>query len=303
MSLDANDLILFAQVIDAGSFSRAAERTGLPKSTLSRRITQLETRLGERLLTRSTRRLAITEFGERILEHARRLLEETEAASAMALHRQGVPRGVLRVSMPPDFVELDLTPFLLQFAASYPEVRLELDLSPRRVDLLAERFDLAVRIASRLPDDSTLVARKLCELQNGLYASPAYLARYGTPQQPQDLLKHIGLGLIGGNGDALPWRLTRGTENWEGMPDGPLAANSPRLQRELAGHGMGIVGIDSRFAQHWVEQGLLQRVLPEWALPSVTIWCVTPGRRLLPARTSAFIEMLRGALAKGVGAG
>jgi len=299
MSLDANDLILFAQVIDAGSFSRAAERTGLPKSTLSRRITQLETRLGERLLTRSTRRLAITEFGERILEHARRLLEETEAASAMALHRQGVPRGVLRVSMPPDFVELDLTPFLLQFAASYPEVRLELDLSPRRVDLLAERFDLAVRIASRLHDDSTLVARKLCELQNGLYASPAYLARYGTPQQPPDLLKHIGLGLIGGNGDALPWRLSRGAENWEGMPDGPLAANSPRLQRELAGHGMGIVGIDSRFAQTWVDQGLLQRVLPDWSLPTVTIWCVTPGRRLLPARTSAFIEMLRGALVKG----
>ncbi len=299
MSLDANDLILFAQVMETGSFSRAAERTGLPKSTLSRRITTLETKLGERLLTRSTRRLAITEFGERILEHARRLLEETEAASAMALHRQGVPRGVLRVSMPPDFVELDLTPFLLQFAASYPEVRLELDLSPRRVDLLAERFDLAVRVASRLPDDSTLVARKLCELENGLYASPAYLARYGVPEKPQDLLEHVGLRLIGGNGEALPWRLSRGAEHWEGMPDGPLAANSPRLQRDLARHGMGIVGIDDRFAQHWVEQGLLERVLPEWALPTVTIWCVTPGRRLLPARTTAFIDMLRAALAKG----
>ncbi len=299
MSLDANDLILFAQVMETGSFSRAAERTGLPKSTLSRRITTLETKLGERLLTRSTRRLAITEFGERILEHARRLLEETEAASAMALHRQGVPRGVLRVSMPPDFVELDLTPFLLQFAASYPEVRLELDLSPRRVDLLAERFDLAVRVASRLPDDSTLVARKLCELENGLYASPAYLARYGIPEQPQDLLEHVGLRLIGGNGDALPWRLAHGAEQWEGMPDGPLAANSPRLQRDLARHGMGIVGIDDRFAQHWVEQGLLKRVLPDWALPTVTIWCVTPGRRLLPARTTAFIEMLRAALGKG----
>ena len=299
MSLDANDLILFAQVMETGSFSRAAERTGLPKSTLSRRITTLETKLGERLLTRSTRRLAITEFGERILEHARRLLEETEAASAMALHRQGVPRGVLRVSMPPDFVELDLTPFLLQFAASYPEVRLELDLSPRRVDLLAERFDLAVRVASRLPDDSTLVARKLCELENGLYASPAYLARYGVPEKPQDLLEHIGLRLIGGNGDALPWRLSRGAEHWEGMPDGPLAANSPRLQRDLARHGMGIVGIDDRFAQHWVEQGLLKRVLPDWALPTVTIWCVTPGRRLLPARTTAFIDMLRVALGKG----
>ena len=299
MGLDANDLILFAQVMETGSFSRAAERTGLPKSTLSRRITTLETKLGERLLTRSTRRLAITEFGERILEHARRLLEETEAASAMALHRQGVPRGVLRVSMPPDFVELDLTPFLLQFAASYPEVRLELDLSPRRVDLLAERFDLAVRVASRLPDDTTLVARKLCELENGLYASPAYLARYGVPEKPQELLEHVGLRLIGGNGDALPWRLSRGAEQWEGMPDGPLAANSPRLQRDLARHGMGIVGIDDRFAQNWVEQGLLKRVLPEWTLPTVTIWCVTPGRRLLPARTTAFIEMLRAALATG----
>ncbi|WP_428825477.1 LysR substrate-binding domain-containing protein [Azonexus sp. IMCC34842] len=299
MSLDANDLILFARVIETGSFSRAAERTGLPKSTLSRRITGLETKLGERLLTRSTRRLAITEFGERILDHAKRLLEETEAASAMALHRQDTPRGVLRVSLPPDFGELDLTPMLLQFAADYPEVRLELDLSPRRVDLLAERFDLAVRAATRLPDDATLVARKLCDLQNGLYASPAYLARYGVPATPGALLDHVGLRLIGGNGEAVPWRLSCGTEHWEGLPNGPLAANSPGLQRDLAAHGMGIVGLADRFVVKWVEQGLLKRVLPEWALPTVTIWCVTPGRRLLPARTLAFMDMLRSALAKG----
>ncbi|MFZ4538454.1 LysR family transcriptional regulator [Propionivibrio sp.] len=108
MSLDANDLILFARIMEAGSFSRAAERTGLPKSTLSRRITLLETKLGERLLKRSTRRLAITEFGERILDHAKRLLDETEAATAMALHQQEIPRGILRVSLPPDFVERGL---------------------------------------------------------------------------------------------------------------------------------------------------------------------------------------------------
>ena len=299
MSLDANDLILFAHIMDAGSFSKAAERTGLPKSTLSRRITALESKLGERLLTRSTRRLAITEFGERILDHARRLLEETEAASAMALHRQGTPRGVLRVSMPPDFRELDLTPLLLQYAASYPEVRLELDLSPRRVDLLAERFDLAVRAASRLPDDGTLVARKLCDMPNGLYASPAYLKRYGMPASPPELLDHVGLRLIGGNGEPLPWRLSRGEETWEGLPNGPLAVNSPSLQRDLAAHGMGIVALDQRFAAKMLEQGLLQRVLPDWCLPTVTLWCVTPGRRLIPARTTAFIEMLRNALARG----
>ncbi len=299
MNLDANDLILFAHLMESGSFSRAAERTGLPKSTLSRRITLLETRLGERLLTRSTRRLAITEFGERILDHARRLLEETEAASAMALHRQETPRGLLRVSMPPDFVELDLTPFLLQFATSYPEVRLELDLSPRRVDLVAERFDLALRVAGRLPDDSTLVARQLSQLHNGLYASPAYLARYGAPSEPAELLGHIGLRLISSNGEAMPWRLSRAAEHWEGLPDGPLAANSPSLQRNLAIHGMGIAGLDDRFASQAIERGLLKRVLPDWQLPGVTIWCVTPGRRLLPARTLAFIEMLKSALNSG----
>lgn len=296
MSLDANDLILFAHIVDAGSFSRAAEQTGLPKSTLSRRITGLETKFGERLLTRSTRRLTLTEFGERILEHARRLQEEAEAAEAMALHRQGTPRGTLRVSLPPDFVELDLTSLLLQFAATYPEVRMQLDLSPRRVDLLAERFDLAVRAASRLPDDATLVARKLSEMQIGLYASPAYLARYGVPANPDELPRHVCLGLISGVGESQPWRLARGKEAREIVPNGPLAANSPGLQRDLAAHGLGIVGLADRFAAQWVDKGLLKRVLPDWTLPAVTLWCVTPGRRLLPARTLAFIEMLKGAL-------
>lgn len=306
MSLDANDLILFARIIDAGSFSRAAEQTGLPKSTLSRRITQLEARLGERLLTRSTRRLAITEFGERILEHARRLLEETEAATAMALYRQGKPRGTLRVAMPPDFGELDLTQFLLQFAATYPEVSLELDLSPRRVDLLAERFDLAIRAAAQLPDDSTLVARQLFRQSSQLYASPAYLARYGTPAAPAELMQHVCLRLISGNGETLPWKLTRGNETWEGVPGGPLAANSLGLQRNLAAHGMGIVALSEIFAREWVAKGLLLPVLPDWQLPSITIWCVTPGRRLQPARTTVFIDMLRKVLvdkAEGVTGG
>lgn len=296
MSLDANDLILFAHVIDSGSFARAAERCGLPKSTLSRRITALETKLGERLLQRSTRRLSITEFGERILEHAKRLLEESEAASAIAEHRQDTPQGLLRVSLPPDFVELDLSGLLLQYAASYPAVRVEVDLSPRRVDLLAERFDLAVRAASRLPDDNALVARQLCTLPNALYASPAYLQRFGTPATPAELTGHACLPLIGGNGDTLPWRLSNGQDSWEGTPRGPLAANSPRLQRDLAAHGLGIVGLDERFAAQALAQGLLQRVLPAWQLPTVTIWCVTPGRRLLPTRTTAFIELLRGTL-------
>ena len=297
MNLDANDLILFAQLIDAGSFSRAAERAGLPKSTLSRRITALEARLGERLVNRSTRRLAITEFGERILDHAKRLQDETEATIAMAQHRQEAPRGKLRVSLPPDFAESYLTGFLLQFAAKYPEISLELDISPRRVDIIAERFDLAVRIARQLPDDTTLVARQLSVLRHALYASPAYLARYGTPVTSADLPGHVCLRLITSSGEAMPWRLSRGNEHWEWLPNGPLAANSLGLQRTLAEHGLGIVALADLFAMPSIERGLLQAVLPEWSLPVMTVWCVTPGRRLLPARTRVFVEMLQAALA------
>jgi len=296
LNLDANDLVLFARIMEAGSFSKAAERVGLPKSTLSRRITALEATLGERLLTRSTRRLTITEFGEGILDHARRLLEETEATAALALHRQATPQGVLRVSMPPDFGELDLAPALIDFAAHYPAVRLELDLSPRRVDLVAERFDLAVRVASQLPDDSTLVARRLTQFRTNLYASPAYIARHGAPQTPAELLDHTCLRLITSSGESQPWRLSRGNERWEGLPSGPLAANSVSMQRTLATHGMGVVGLTDRFVKSYVDSGRLQRVLPDWELPCVTVWCVTPGRRLLPTRTQAFIDMLNRAL-------
>lgn len=297
MEIAADDLILFARVVDAGSFSQAAERCGLPKSTVSRRISALERRLGERLLTRTTRQFAITEFGERMLDHARRLLEEAEAASALAQHRQATPQGSLRVSLPPDFLqELELVPFLLAFATRYPEVKVEMDLSPRRVDLIAERFDLAVRVAARLPDDATLVARRLLEMRHGLYASPAYLARFGRPLAPADLVAHTGLKLITSSGEAQAWQLSRGDERWVGAPAGPIAVNSVGLQRELAAHGLGLVGLSERYAAAFVQKGLLERVLPEWCLPTMTVWAVTPGRRLQPTRVTAFIEMLRQAL-------
>lgn len=294
MNLDADDLVLFARVAEAGSFSRASERCGLPKATVSRRIGALEAKLGERLMTRTTRQLAITEFGERILEHARRLLEETEAASALAQHRQATPQGTLRVSLPPGFLdELELVPFLLEFAERHPDVRLELDISPRRVDVIAERFDVAVRVAPRLPDDATLVARRLIDLEQGLFASPAYLARAGRPSSPAQLLAgHAALRLVSSDGEPHPWRLARGGERWEGLPDGPIAANSIGLMSTLARHGMGIAGLSARYAASLVAQGLLERVLPEWCLPTMTVWCVTPGRRLLPRRTSVFAAML-----------
>ena len=140
---EPNDLLIFARVAEVGSFSRAADRLGLPKSTVSRRIALLEERLGERLMLRTTRRLTLTDFGEQLLEHARQVAVEVDAARALAEHRQARPSGRLRVSMPSDFANLLLADMVAAFIALHPEVTLELDLSPRRVDLLGESFDIA----------------------------------------------------------------------------------------------------------------------------------------------------------------
>ncbi len=298
LALHADDLILFARIVDAGSFKRASELTGFPKATLSRRVSRLESALGERLIQRSTRYMAVTDLGERMLEHARRLSEESEAAAALALNRQAEPQGTLRVSLPPEFLELPVVDVVSRFVQRYPDVRLELDLSTRRVDLVAERFDVAVRAAAHLPDDGTLVARRITTQQSGLYASGDYLRRQGAPATPAALLDHVGLALTV-RGEPQPWRLSCNGEHWEGLPRRTLAANSLGLQQELALRGLGIVELGHRFARGAIERGELLRVLPDWHAPPVTIWCVTAGRRLLPKRSEAFIEVLRAALADG----
>lgn len=289
--LSADDLILFALVVSKGSFTLAAEHAALPKSTVSRRISDLENLLGERLLTRTTRKLTITEFGEHILEHAARLTEETEAAKSLALHRQATPQGRLRVSLPSDFREMSIDVVIKRFRQEYPQVKLDLDLSARRVDLVAERFDLAIRVASELPDDNTLVARRIVPLHNGLYASPGYLRRHGTPVVPDDLISHTGLVLITSGGEHQTWDLCRREERWRGIPATTLSSNSLGLQQALAVEDLGIVAISDRFAKPWVEQGKLVRILPDWALPEQVVWCVMPGRHLLPRRTRVFIDL------------
>lgn len=294
-AVEAGDLLLFARVVHAGSFSRAAERTGLPKSTVSRRIAALETVLGERLLLRTTRRLALTELGERLLDHARRVAEEVDAAAALAQHRQARPSGRLRVSMPSDFANVFLVDFMAAFAALHPEISLEIDLSPRRVDLLGENFDLALRMGA-LQDDATLAARRIGIFPSGLYAAPDYIAERGMPRVPDDLLQHDGLLLLGRTGDAQPWTLRRGDERWEGLPPGRLTANSPELLIRLAGTGSGIAAVSDYFATAALRRGELVRVLPDWCPPPTTAWAVFPGRRLMPAKTRAFLDMLATAL-------
>lgn len=291
MGVEANDLALFARVVDEGSFSRAGEALKLPKSTVSRRVAALEAELGERLLLRTTRKLALTDFGHTVLEHARQVSAEVEAATSLAHHRQAEPSGRLRVSMPSDFATTVLSKLLADFIARYPAISLELDLSPRRVDLIGENFDVALRMGA-LSDDATLAARRVANMSWGLYASPEYLRRRGTPRTPADLMNHDALLLLSRQREPIGWRLTRGDESWEGTPPARSIANSPEVLARLAAEGAGITGVIDHTAEAMVASGDLMPVLVDWYLPPSPAWAVFPGRRLMPARTRVFLEAL-----------
>lgn len=291
MDVEPNDLLLFARIVESGSFSQAAQRVDLPKSTVSRRISLLEARLGERLLQRTTRKLTLTEFGASLLEHARKVVEEVEAAGALVQHRQLAPSGRLRISMPGDFANLGMTEVMSRFLEKHPAITLELDLSPRRVDLVGENFDIAIRMGD-LPDDASLNARRVALEKIALYAAPSYIARRGLPEHPDDLAKHDLLCLLSRGGGPQSWVLTRGKTTWQRELPARLTANSPDLLARIACAGAGIAASSDLFAEGHLQKGELVRVLPEWDLPQVTGWAVFPGRRLMPAKTRAFLDMM-----------
>jgi DNA-binding transcriptional LysR family regulator len=292
MNIEANDLLLFARVADEGSFSRAAARLGLPKSTVSRRLAALEAQLGERLLLRTTRKLALTDFGRSVLEHAHQVVAEVDAATEFAQNRQGKPSGRLRVSMPGDFATVVMGTLLAEFIAKYPAISLEVDLSPRRVDLIGENFDVAIRMGD-LPDDASLAARRLAVFSSSLYAAPHYLARHGTPSEPEALMEHDALLLLMRNGEPMPWVLSRGDQRWEGIPPARATANSPELLIRLARLATGITIVSDHFVEPYIRSGELAPVLADWSLPPTPAWAVFPGRRLMPARTRAFLDAMQ----------
>lgn len=290
-TISADDYILFATIVERESLVRAAEHLGMPKATVSRRLANLEAALGQRLLLRTTRRLTLTEFGQELLDHCRRVAEEVAITRDFVRSQETQPHGRLRISMPDDYARHSIARALATFIEAYPEIQIELDLSPRPVDLIGERFDLAIRMGA-LENDATLVARKIGEQHFGLYASPIYLALHRPPGQPDDLLRHVSVRLLAANGRAIQWTLLRGKARWEGIAPGRLALNSPGVIQQLLLEGAGIGALPDQFAQEDVRLKRLVRVLPEWCLPSVPVWAVMPMRRYLPAKTRAFLAHL-----------
>lgn len=290
-SIDPNDLLVFAHVVEAGSLTRAAEHLGLPKSTVSRRLAHLEERLGERLLLRTTRKLTLTDFGHGMIGHARQVAAEVDAAHALAEHRRSRPTGRLRISMPEDFAMVILHDVLTRYMALYPEVALDIDLSPRRVDLVGENFDLALRFGE-LPDDATLAARPIGVFTQAVFASPDYLLEQGHPDTPEALATHDALCLVGRDGQPRRWTLCDGSRRVEIEPRARVTANSPDVLIGLACDGRGITLVPEHYAVEAVRSGRLVRVLPHWTSAGGRGWAVFPGRRLMPARTRAFLDLL-----------
>jgi DNA-binding transcriptional LysR family regulator len=186
---DLNSLLIFAQVVEANSFSEAARRLKIPTSTVSRRIADLERQLGVRLIERSTRSLRLTDVGSEVLEHARRSAELSEAVSNIASNHLLNVSGTLRLAAPPSISDSLLAPLVGAFQASYPDVRVQIFITERIVDQIAEGVDLAFRVGAL--EDSSLVARRILTYRHQLVASPAYLAKCKPPQTPQDLLDHL----------------------------------------------------------------------------------------------------------------
>ena len=281
---DLNDFVWFVKVVDHGGFAAAGRALDQPKSKLSRRIAQLETRLGVRLIQRTTRQFTVTEVGHTFYQHCKAMLVEAEAAEEAVAALQAEPRGVVRITCPVTLLHVHVGPMLARFMARYPSINLQLEATNRRVDLVAEGIDVAIRVRPRPFDDSDLVLRVLADRGHCLVAAPQLLTRLGTPRAPSELSAWPGLSM--GEGKQVhKWALSG--------PEGAKAEIhfQPRLittdmlaLREAAMAGVGLVQLPILMVKEQLASGELVKVLEAWEPRREVIHAVYPSRRgLLPS--------------------
>lgn len=288
--MDLNSMVVFARVVEEKGFSAAARRLGLSKSAVSKQISQLEDRVGARLLNRTTRRLSLTDVGAAFYERCARILAEAEEAELAVSHLQTVPRGTLRISGPVSFGRRYLASAITEFLSSYPELRVDLILNDRVVDLVEEGYDVAVRIG-RLAD-SSLIARRLCPMPRLLIASPAYVQKHGRPQKPEDLLKHNCL-LYSYQATGEAWQLQgAGTAPVTVHVTGNFRANNGEVLLEGALAGLGIAMLPAFMAGPDLCAGRLVEVLPADRDPAQAVSAVYPHNRHLSAKVRLFVDFL-----------
>jgi DNA-binding transcriptional LysR family regulator len=287
-----NGMLVFSKVVQAGSLSAAARELGVSTAVVSRTLAALETRLGVRLVNRTTRSLHLTDEGASYYETSQRILAEIDEADAAVTSRRIEPQGVLKVALPASFGHQHIAPLIPRFAQRYPKVELALSLSDRSLNLIEEGFDLAVRIAEL--KDSSLAARKLAPNRRVVCASPDYLRAHGEPKTPQDLTKHNCLVTTWEHGFAMAWEYKspvgkRGTVRVSGR----YACDNWEVLRDWAVAGLGVALKSTWDVRKQLEEGSLVPLLPGYDFGTdVGIYAVYPHRRHLPAKTRVFIDFL-----------
>ena len=285
--MDLNELLVFARVVQAGSFTAAARGLRMPKSTVSRKISELEERMGAQLLQRTTRALRLTEVGQAYYEHCARAVAEAEQAELAVTRLQTAPHGLLRVTTPLSMGFLG--PLISRFLRRYPEVRLEMMCTDRRVDLLEEGLDLAVRAGPLA--DSSLMARKLGSIERCVVAAPSYLAERGVPRTPKDLEKHDCL-VFGAGSEGTPWTLYSGGRSLQVPVRARIVLNEPDMLRAVAVAGSGIALLPNVNPTEDFAAGRLQRLLPEWTSPGAPVHALYPSTRHHSPKVMAFVDFL-----------
>jgi DNA-binding transcriptional LysR family regulator len=286
--MDLNELLVFAKVVQAGGFTAAARGLRMPKSTVSRKVSELEERVGAQLLQRTTRKLRLTEVGRAYYEHCARIVAEAEAAELAVTRLQAAPHGLLRVTAP---LSINLLgPIVAEFMKSYPEVQLELVCTDRAVDLVEEGFDVAIR-AGKLAD-SSLIARRLGIIERLVVAAPSYIKTRGAPKSPKELEKHDCL-LFGAGRDGNTWSLHTGNRSVEVAIHSRLVVNEPDMLRAVTLAGGGVALLPNILCTTDLSTGRLQRILPDWASPGAPVHAVYPSTRHHSPKVTAFVDFLR----------
>ena len=286
--MDLNDIVVFTKVAETKSFTGAADALGLPKSTVSRKLAQLEERLGVRLVQRTTRKLALTDIGEMYYERCARIVQDVTAAEQLVTDMQATPRGRLRISATVDFSTRWLGDIVASFLAVHPEINVELESSDQVVDLIDDGFDVAVRFGP-MPE-STLIARRLCTLQLVLAASPSYVAK--TPIKSIDELDGLEHILFTPTTATQAWTIHNGEQSHEFGRPARFASNNYGAVRDVALAGGGIALLSEFMIADDLAEGRLVRVLPEWRTRVTEVHAVYPARHNLPPRLTLFLDHL-----------
>lgn len=296
---DFNDIHAFVAVIRAGSFSRAAVQTGIPKSTLSRKLQLLEERLGVQLVRRTTRSLQLTRAGEEYFQNAARIFSELDEIEKVATSSQQEPKGVIRFTAPLEVGTSIFPALLAKFSEKYPQVCFDLVLTDRFVDLWAENFDLALRASQSALKDSSLKSVKVASSSFHFYASAEYLKKQGAPRTPGDIAKHRFLLFTPGEKDPN-WVIVNTANTQRGkLKFGEVSRiNSLLMVREMVEAGMGIALLPRFLAESSLQSGSMLRILPGWQTPVNPFYLVFPPQKFMPPRLRVFIEFLREEMTK-----